>query len=104
MPEDFVPPTTSNGDPDLLEQLLVIAAEKAATREAESALKKGFVTREQLNAGLNAFGEQLQASIVQQITETLMPQVQESVQKAYGDNQRKSTVATPEDERDADPI
>jgi hypothetical protein len=91
---------------DLLEQLLVVAAEKAAQREAEDALKKGFVTREQINNALTAFGEQMKGEIVDEITAKLLPQVQESVKKAASEmgGVRKGTVMTPEDERDENPV
>src|SRR5690348_17981606 len=82
---------------DLLEQLLVVAAEKAAKREAEDALKKGFVTREQINAALTAFGEGLKTDIVTQIQEAVMPQVNQTVQKAMDAGSRKSTILTPEE-------
>ncbi len=110
MPENFVPPeqpTEEKGD--LLEQLLVVAAEKAAQREAKDALQKGFVTREQINAALTAFGENmtanLETSLVDKITAQLLPQIQESVKKAASDaGMRKGVVQTPEDERDNDPV
>lgn len=110
MPEDFVPresPTEEKGD--LLEQLLVVAAEKAAQREAKDALQKGFVTREQINAALAAFGENMttniKTTIVDEITAQLLPQIQESVKKAASDaGMRKGTVLSPEDERDNDPV
>lgn len=107
---DFLPPDKQDDNKgDILEQLLIVAAEKAAKREADDALKKGFVTREQINAALNTFGENMEASLVEKISEMLMPQIQDAVKKA-GDAQaaasgtRKSTIPTPEDERDADPV
>ncbi len=60
MPDEQDKRMNSSGDPDMLEQLLVMAAEKAAQREAEDALKKGFVTREQINQALTTFGTQLE--------------------------------------------
>lgn len=110
MPDSFVPPERPEEEKgDLLQQLLVVAAEKAAKREADDALKKGFVTREQINAALTAFGENLtntiEGSVVDKITAQLLPQIQETVKKAAADaGMRKGTVQTPEDERDADPI
>ena len=107
---DFLPPETQEGEQkDLLEQLLVVAAEKAAKQEADQALKKGFVTREQINQALATFGEQLSTDledrIVEKITQALMPQVEQSVKKAAeGAGIRKGTIVTPEDERDADPV
>lgn len=110
MPENFVPPESQTEDRgDLLEQLLVVAAEKAAKQEARDALQKGFVTREQINAALAAFGENmttnLENSLVDKITAQLLPQIQDSVKKAAQDaGVRKGTILTPEDERDADPL
>lgn len=105
MPEDLLPaPENQPIQGDLLEQLLVVAAEKAAKREAEDALKKGFVTREQINAALSAFGEGLKTDIVTQIQEAVMPQVTQTVQKAMDAGSRKSTILTPEDELEADPV
>lgn len=110
MPEDFLPPE-QNDQPfqgDLLEQLLVVAAEKAAKTEAETALKKGFVTREQINAALAAFGDGLENRIVDRIIEQLAPKTESIVKKALDSDerlgQRRSTVMTAEDERDADPV
>ena len=104
-PDEGGQQTSRTPDPDLLEQLLVVAAEKAAQREAEDALKKGFVTREQINAALAAFGDNMETSLVDKITAMLLPKIQETVQKASADaGIRKGTIATPEDERDADPV
>ena len=108
--ENFVPPEQQTEEKgDLLEQLLVVAAEKAAQREAKDALQKGFVTREQINAALTAFGENMtnniKTTLVDEITAQLLPQIQESVKKAASDaGMRKGSVMTPEDERDADPV
>jgi len=103
VPENYLPET---GQGDLLEQLLVVAAEKAAKQEADDALKKGFVTREQINAALAAFGENLENSIVDKVSASLMPQVTQAITKAIESTPglRKSTVQTPEDERDEDPV
>ncbi|SRR6266568_968706 len=90
---------------DMLQTLLLSAVDKAAKREAQDALEKGFVTRKDINLALAAFGEDLQTKIVTSVQEMLMPKVEEAVQKATavaGD--RKSTIATPEDERETDPI
>ena len=111
MPDkEIVPPEQYQEDKgDLLEQLLVVAAEKAAKQEADNALKKGFVTREQINAAFTQFGENMETSLVEKITEMLVPQIQDAVQKAGAAQAkeagtRKGTIPTPEDERDADPI
>lgn len=108
MPEDFLPPLPG-GEPekgDLLEQLLVVAAEKAAKKEAAEALTKGFVTRGDINAALSAFGDGLESRIVEKIAESLMPKVVETVKQTVETTPglRKSTVATPEDEMEADPV
>src|SRR5260370_27509819 len=92
-------------NPDLFAQLLTAAAERAAQDQAEDALKKGFVTREQINQALTTFGEQMEASIVEKITQALLPQVQDAVKKAEAVAVgKKSTILAAEDERDADPI
>lgn len=105
MPDNF-PPQNTEPQGDLLEQLLVVAAEKAAEREARDALQKGFVTREQINAALDAFGKQMKTEVVDEITASLLPQVQSSVQKAIAESPlaRKAAPATPEEEREVDPV
>ena len=82
MPDGLVP-EPGNTNPlqgDLLEQLLVVAAEKAARNEADQALKKGFVTREQINMALDAMGQKLETSIVEKITAAIDTQVKTSVE------------------------
>lgn len=107
MPDDFLQ-SAPNNEPagDLLEQLLVVAAEKAAKKEAQEALTKGFVTRGDINAALSAFGDGLESRIVEKIAESLMPKVVETVKQTVETTPglRKSTVLTPEDEREADPV
>lgn len=108
MPDGLVP-EPGNTNPlqgDLLEQLLVVAAEKAARNEADQALKKGFVTREQINMALDAMGQKLETSIVEKITAAIDTQVKTSVESTLetAPGLRKSTVITPEDEREADPV
>lgn len=108
MTDNFLPPEP-NSEPnqgDLLEQLLVVAAEKAAKKEAHEALTKGFVTRGDINAAFAAFGDSLEDRIVGKISDLLMPKVQAVVKETVDatPNLRKSTVLTPEDERDADPV
>lgn len=102
MPEDLLPPENEPIQGDLLEQLLVVAAQKAAQREAEDALKKGFVTREQINAALATFGENLTQTIVSQVQEIINPQISQ-IQKAMA-GERKSTVLSPEEQFQDDPI
>jgi hypothetical protein len=105
--DDFVTQSRPSADQgDLLEQLLVVAAEKAAEKEARDALQKGFVTREQINAALSTFGEQLKTEIVDQVSAQLLPQVQASVQKAINESPlaRKATASSPEEEREEDPV
>lgn len=107
MPEDFLPSAQPNEPAgDLLEQLLVVAAEKAAKKEAQEALTKGFVTRGDINAALSAFGESLEDRIVSKISDIIMPKVTETVKETVETTPglRKSTVMTPEDEREADPV
>ena len=107
MPDDQDKRMNPGGEPnsDFLEQLLVMAAEKEAQKAAEDALRKGFVTREQINAALTTFGaqltEQIQQKIVESVTSAIMPQVEEVVKKAAGT--RKSTV-TPEEDFETDPV
>lgn len=104
---DFLPPADPepSTQTDLLEQLLVVAAEKAAKQEADNALRKGYVTREQINLALAAFGDGLEDRIVSRIISEMQPKTESIVQKALAnDTGRKSTVPTEEDERDADPI
>lgn len=107
MPEDFLPTAPTNEPAgDLLEQLLVVAAEKAAKKEAQDALVKGFVTRGDINAAFAAFGDSLEDRIVTKISDIIMPKVQESVKATVEATPglRKSTVLTPEDEREVDPV
>src|SRR5258708_8216819 len=103
---DFVPPQNDDGEKDLLESLLIVAAEKAAKQEADDALKKGFVTREQLNAALGIFGDTLETNLVEKLSAALTPQIDSFVKKGLeGQATRKSTIApSAEDERDADPV
>ncbi len=94
---------------DLLEQLLVVAAEKAAKQEAEDALRKGYVTREQINMALDTFGKNLETRMAESLAEQLGSQIEAAAKKAVESADlvgatRKGTVATPEDERDADPV
>ncbi len=102
---DFIPPQDDNDQKDLLESLLVVAAEKAAKQQADDALKKGFITREQLNAALGVFGDTLETNLVEKLATALTPQIDSSVKKGLeGQAVKKSTIPTQEDERDADPV
>src|SRR5258708_1824893 len=102
---DFIPPQDDTDQKDLLESLLVVAAEKAAKQQADDALKKGFITREQLNAALGVFGDTLETNLVEKISAALTPQIDQFVKKGLdGQAVKKSTIPTPEDERDADPV
>lgn len=106
-PNDFLPPPDPepSTQTDLLEQLLVVAAEKAAKQEADNALRKGYVTREQINSALAAFGDGLEDRIVSRILTEMAPRTESIVKKALdSDPVRKSTVVTETDERDADPV
>ena len=97
-------PTLNQTPEDLFQTLMVQAAESAAKREAQDALEKGFVTRKDINLALTAFGDQLEQKIVESVKAALLPTVEEAVQKAAPAGQRKSTIATPEEEREADPV
>src|SRR5258708_11161000 len=97
---DFIPPQDDNDQKDLLESLLVVAAEKAAKQQADDALKKGFITREQLNAALGVFGDTLETNLVEKLATALTPQIDSSVKKGLeGQAVKKSTIPTQEDER-----
>src|SRR5216684_3719863 len=97
---------------DKFARLLTIAAERAGKKEAEEALKKGFVTRGDINMALEAFGAQLEDAIVDKIGGTFEERIQKAVKTVLEADPegvlakatRKGTVANPEDERDADPI
>jgi hypothetical protein len=107
MPDNFVPPERmQEPQGDLLEQLLVVAAEKAAEKEARDALQKGFVTREQINAALTTFGAQLETDVVDKITAQLLPQIQNTVKKTIDESglSRKGGPRTAEEEREEDPV
>lgn len=106
MPDDLLPKPEQPVQADLLEQLLVVAAEKAAKKEAQDALTKGFVTRGDINAAFAAFGDSLESRIVDKISDIIMPKVTETVKQTVDSNPglRKSTVQTPEDELEADPV
>lgn len=107
MTDDLLPPIEQPVvQGDLLEQLLVVAAEKAAKKEAQDALHKGFVTRGDINAALATFGDSLESRIVDRIADIIMPQVQATVKQTVETTPslRKSTVLTPEDEREDDPV
>src|SRR5260221_1783893 len=102
---DFIPPQDDNDQKDQLESLLVVAAEKAAKQQADDALKKGFITREQLNAAVGVFGDTLETNLVEKLATDLTPQIDSSVKKGLeGQAVKKSTIPTQEDERDADPV
>ncbi len=109
MPEDKK--ETQEQPKDLLEQLLVVAAEKAAAQQAEDALRKGYVTREQINMALDTFGKNLETTMAETLLGHLEDKMAAAVKKALESDEtlaktglRKSTIATPEDERDADPV
>lgn len=96
---------------DMLEQLLATATEKAAKREADEALRKGFVTREQINTALSELSTNLESNIVEKITAALSDQVETAVKKAITVDEksgqvRKGTLlgGVSEDERAEDPV
>jgi hypothetical protein len=95
---------------DMLEQLLAVAAEKAAKREADEALRKGYVTREQINMALGELKNNTESELVNKFKEILPEMVELSVRKAITvDEQakRKGTVlgSSPTlDDRENDPV
>jgi hypothetical protein len=95
---------------DMLEQLLAVAAEKAAKREADEALRKGYVTREQINMALGQLSENTKTALITEISSTLPDMVELAVKKAITvdeKGQRKGTVlgsSTTLDDREADPV
>jgi len=96
---------------DFLENLLTEAASRAAKEEAEQALKKGYVTREQINMALDSFGAKLEETLADKLLGVLEDNVQAALKKALENEElltkagaRKSTIITPEEERDANPI
>lgn len=96
---------------DFLESLLTGAAERAAKIEADEALRKGYVTREQINMALDQFGATLEATLADKILGAVETQIQNSVAKALSSDEmlqkaglRRSTVLTPEQERENDPV
>ena len=96
-------------DGDMLGQLLSVAAEKAAQREAEQALRKGYVTREQTNLALAQLSENLEGTLFNKITESLGDLVEQAVKKAVTvdeEGRRKSTIegGTSLEAREADPV
>lgn len=107
-----MPEEKTEGQPnDLLEQLLVVAAERAAKQEAEDALRKGYVTREQINMALDTFGKNLEERLAENLLTRLDDRMETAVKKAVESDEalakaagRKSTILTPEDERAADPV
>lgn len=92
------------GQGDLLEQLLVIAAQKAAENEAKQALEKGFITRKDFNDALTAFSVQLEESLIPKIVAAVSPTISNTVQKAMEPSLRKGTIRTPQDEFEEDPV
>lgn len=104
--EDPLTQPTPEPQGDLLEQLLVVAAEKAAKREADEALRKGFVTREQINSALSQFGDSLEDRLTTKVAAALSDQVAHAVQNTLDKTPglRKSTVLTPEQEREDNPV
>lgn len=97
-------------DGDMLTQLLTTASERAAKREAEEALKKGFVTREQINAALGELSSNLENNIVEKVNSSMSSLVEQAVKSALTvddkGNVRKGTLlgGVSQDEREADPV
>lgn len=103
-------PQTTVIDGDMLTQLLTTASERAAKREAEEALKKGFVTREQINAALGQLSENLEATLADKLGANLSELVEKAVKSAITIDEkggvRKGTLlgGVSLDEREADPV
>lgn len=106
MPDENENVTSLSGD--MLQQLLQVASEKAAKQEAEEALKKGFITREQINMALGQFKTDLETQLVDKISESLGDRVESAVKKAVtiDPSGRKSTIlgGSDADERSDDPV
>ena len=103
-------PQTTMIDGDMLTALLTTASERAAKREAEEALKKGFVTREQINAALGELSTNLETNISQKVGASLQDLVETAVKNAITVDKngavRKGTLLGGQslDEREADPV
>lgn len=98
-------------DGDMLAQLLTTASERAAKREAEEALKKGFVTRDQINMALSQLSENLEATLADKLGTNLSTLVEQAVKQAITVDDktgmvRKGTLlgGISLDEREADPV
>lgn len=95
---------------DMLEQLLTVASERAAKKEAEEALKKGFVTREQINTALMQLSENVEATLSEKLGANLSELVEKAVKAAITVDEkgglRKGTLlgGVSLDEREADPV
>jgi hypothetical protein len=96
---------------DMLEQLLSVAAERAAKKEADEALKKGFVTRDQINTALSQLSENVEHTLAEKLGANLSTLVETAVKAAITVDAstgklRKGTLlgGVSLDEREADPI
>ncbi len=95
---------------DMLEQLLSVAAERAAKKEADEALKKGFVTREQINAALSQLSDNVESTLSEKLGANLSDLVEKAVKAAITVDEkgglRKGTLlgGVSLDEREADPV
>jgi hypothetical protein len=95
---------------DMLEQLLTVATERAAKKEAEEALKKGFVTRDQINTALGQLSENVEATLAEKLGANLSELVEKAVKAAITVDEkgglRKGTLlgGVSLDEREADPV
>lgn len=113
MPENDAQDTTQQTqmiDGDVLANLLATATERAAKKEAEEALRKGFVTREQINMALNQLSENLEATLADKLGANLSELVEKAVKSAITIDEkggvRKGTLlgGVSLDEREADPV
>jgi hypothetical protein len=101
--------TTQTLTADALGSLLETYTKKAAEKAAEEELKKGFVTREQINAALSQLGTDLETHVADKINAGLGDLVESAVKKAItvDPSGRKSTVGgaqATQDEFEADPV
>jgi hypothetical protein len=98
-------------DGDMLANLIAVATEKNAKREAEEALKKGFVTREQINTALSQLSDNVENTLSEKLGANLSELVEKAVKAAITVDAstgklRKGTLlgGVSLDEREADPI
>jgi hypothetical protein len=96
---------------DMLEQLLTAASEKAAKKQADEALRKGFVSHEDINVALSELSSNLETTVVSKINESLAPLVEQAVKNAITIDEKTGTMrkgtllgGVSLDDREADPV